>query len=218
MKNTMFFLTFLGSALCFAQTTINSFIGDWNQSDGKLLKISAMSNNESNTKARYNYGNHYFNSSFSTPDQYNYVVVYNATDNTITFSYINIYVDYLNLTTYNNYKYNVTNIGQNQMTLTNSVSGEVITFTKGILATSDLYKSAKDLILAENPVQDELILKFSGDVDQKQVKIYNIEGKLLKKIKYSAEKPTNISDLPKGIYILEIENKDQPVKIKMIKD
>ncbi|MCU7616654.1 T9SS type A sorting domain-containing protein [Chryseobacterium sp. PBS4-4] len=218
MKKTLFFFTILSTTLGYAQTTINSFLGDWNQSDGKLLKITALSNNEGNTKARYDYGTYYYNSNFPNPSQYNYVVVYNPANNTITFTYISQYVDYIQYTTYYQYSYNVTNISQSQMTLTNSINGEVLTYTKGILGTSDLSKSSKQVILAENPVKDELILKLGDGVDQIPVKIYNLEGKLLKKIMYSEKKPTDVSDLAKGIYILEIQNKNQSSTIKMIKD
>jgi len=77
------------------------------------------------------------------------------------------------------------------------------------LSTQEVVKTK--LIQFENPIKDEL--KISTKEEIKSMKLYNLEGKL---VKISLSKNVNVSDLKSGIYVLKIELKNDEIITKKI--
>lgn len=79
-----------------------------------------------------------------------------------------------------------------------------------ILAVND---NTKDGIkIYPNPVADKLSVLGIGK--NQQYSIYSADGKLVKKGKFAEGKAIEVHDLPKGVYLLKIENQN----LKFIKE
>ena len=73
-----------------------------------------------------------------------------------------------------------------------------------ILSTND---PAKDGVrIYPNPVSDRLSV--SGVYENQQYEIYSLDGKLIKTGKYSPSNTIEVSRLPKGVYLLRIQNQN----------
>jgi len=65
-----------------------------------------------------------------------------------------------------------------------------------------------------NPTQDLLYLNLNSSQEINEVKIYSIQGALIKTVsKVKEGKAINISDLSAGIYILKVDDKSQGIKL-----
>jgi len=87
----------------------------------------------------------------------------------------------------------------NEVTSSNSDS----LLCTSITSISKLMTSKIQFTLYPNPVDDVLNLSFDDDIDQ--VIIYNITGSVLKKIDGSAS-IISVTDLPRGIFIIEVHS------------
>lgn len=217
MKNLLLFATILVSGLFYAQTSINDFIGDWKFQDGLTLKITPLSNDEGGTKARYDHGTQFKNPDHPTPDQQNLVIIYNATNKTLTFKYLQVLIEYLNLYQYANIVYNVTTYNSSQMVLTAQSDGTVRSYQKTSLAVSDLNNTSKKVSIAQNPVRNDLILNLPQDISQVKVKIVNAEGRQVKDAVYNQGQKLDVSNLTSGVYFILIDDNNVKSNLKMIK-
>lgn len=69
-----------------------------------------------------------------------------------------------------------------------------------------------------NPVSDKLMIS-GADVEFKQYRIYNINGQVIKENKVdSKEFEIDVRELPKGVYILKLENSDTTITRKIVKN
>ena len=95
---------------------------------------------------------------------------------------------------------------ENQIIQRNST----VTKDTTILAVNDSTKDAVNIY--PNPVKDQLSV--SGISREQPYEIYSLEGKLLKTGKYQTGKNISVGSLPKGVYLLRIENQN----LKFIKE
>lgn len=86
-------------------------------------------------------------------------------------------------------------------------------FTLSALGNSELM--LKDLKIHPNPVKDYLFIETSEKI--KEIKIFDMTGSLVKEIQFP-ENSLNVSNLPKGIYIIEISIPKGKQKFKLIKN
>jgi hypothetical protein len=218
-KTLLLFIVILSNSFANAQTDINSFFGDWLRDDGTLLQITSLANNEGGTKARYNHGTtHMYNAQFPTPNQYNYVVTWDSSNSELNFSYINIFVDYLNLTTFNNYTYTVTSFTNQQMILLFE-NGTTVTYQRQTLGTPNFTSDLQNTKIFKNPVQNNLAFNLPQSLQQVKVQIFSIEGKEMVNTVYERNDTVDVSFLSPGMYFIELsENNGARKNIKMIKD
>ena len=95
---------------------------------------------------------------------------------------------------------------ENQIVQRNSI----VSKDTGILAVDSSVKS--NILVFPNPVKD--ILLVSGITSNTAFEIYSLDGKKVKSGIYSKEKNINVSQLPRGTYLLKIENQN----LKFIKE
>ncbi|MBN2612908.1 MAG: T9SS type A sorting domain-containing protein [Bacteroidales bacterium] len=79
----------------------------------------------------------------------------------------------------------------------------------------------KEVLIYPNPVKSEITIEIPelGDDEFGSLKIYNQEGKLaLQKNKVSRKTMLNLSELPHGIYYLNISLADKTIQWKIIKE
>lgn len=86
-------------------------------------------------------------------------------------------------------------------------------FTLSVLGNSELM--LRDLKIHPNPVKDYLFIETSEKI--KEIKIFDMTGSLVKKIQFP-ENSLNVSNLPKGNYIIEISIPKGNQKFKFIKN
>ena len=89
---------------------------------------------------------------------------------------------------------------QNQIIHKNST----VTKDTSILAVNDLEKSA--IKIYPNPVKNELSI--SGIAKDEPFEIYSLDGKLIKTGTISSGKTIDVNSLPKGVYLIKIENQN----------
>ncbi|MDY3351840.1 T9SS type A sorting domain-containing protein [Riemerella anatipestifer] len=95
--------------------------------------------------------------------------------------------------------------------------GSVVSFDnfslveKSTMSVSDV--NAKKIDLVKNTVVDTQLL-FGTDAD---IKIYNVNGQLVKSAKVNNSEALNLSSLPKGVYIVSGEVNGEKVSQKIIK-
>ncbi|MCK9618589.1 MAG: T9SS type A sorting domain-containing protein [Lentimicrobiaceae bacterium] len=63
-----------------------------------------------------------------------------------------------------------------------------------------------------NPAGDVLTIELIGIAGKQQVEIFNVQGILVKEIEITGTKLINISDLPKGIYLVHLKNNSLEVQ------
>ena len=82
----------------------------------------------------------------------------------------------------------------------------------------DDYEKDNPIIIYPNPVGNELFIRFmEPKITVKQVRIYDVNGRIIYKDQFKSK--LNVSDFPKGIYILHLEMKDEKeLHYKLIKD
>ena len=85
-----------------------------------------------------------------------------------------------------------------------------VVITQSQLSTNDVNKSKVAVY------QDEAngLVKISGLNDVKKVKLFDLSGKLISNVNHSE---MNISNLPKGIYIVNFYTNDEVISRKIIK-
>lgn len=81
-----------------------------------------------------------------------------------------------------------------------------------VLGTNDLINNQKDLSVYPNPVREILY----SDQKLETFELYSAGGSLIRSGKN--ESSINVQDLPKGVYMLKIKNKDKSVTKKIIKN
>lgn len=92
----------------------------------------------------------------------------------------------------------------------------VITFTTATLGTQETMQYDNRIQVYPNPVKDNFRINNPEKLKINSVEIIDTSGKLIKTLKGSEE--YNVSDLPKGNYILKIQNEGGHTKItKLIK-
>lgn len=92
----------------------------------------------------------------------------------------------------------------------------VITFTSTTLGTQETMQYDNRIQVYPNPVKDHFKINNPEKLKISSVEIIDASGKLLRTVKSSEE--YNVSDLPKGMYILKIKNEGGLTKItKLIK-
>lgn len=96
-------------------------------------------------------------------------------------------------------------------------SGEVedyaVYFSKAALGTDENTKRS-EIAVFPNPVSD--ILNISGITSDSDFEIYNAAGQKVSKGK-TKNKTVNVNHLLKGVYFIQIKEKETPVKLKFIK-
>ncbi|MEC5158153.1 M1 family aminopeptidase [Chryseobacterium sp. MP_3.2] len=95
---------------------------------------------------------------------------------------------------------------ENQIIQRNST----VTKDTSILAVDQAEKSA--IKIYPNPVKDQLSI--SGIAKEQAYEIHSMDGKLLEKGNYTSGKTINTGKIPKGVYLLKIENQN----LKFIKE
>ncbi|TXD70631.1 T9SS type A sorting domain-containing protein [Aequorivita lipolytica] len=110
--------------------------------------------------------------------------------------------------------YTITQDGQGKvLTLENGVFGHAV-FKSYSLSASNFQKN--EFLLYPNPVKNNLFLSSDENIGNLNIKIFNIEGKLLSTQNTTFEKQVSIdvSSLVNGIYFLNIEDESGNVEIK----
>jgi len=97
--------------------------------------------------------------------------------------------------------------------ITNSI-GEVATFYATNLSQEEFLKES--ISIYPNPTIEVLNIESSG-VAIENVKIYDINGRLVKEIKINDESQINVSQLQKGVYIIEMKTSMGVLRKKLIK-
>ncbi|PHR13648.1 MAG: hypothetical protein COA40_03530 [Aequorivita sp.] len=116
-----------------------------------------------------------------------------------------------NVPPYNNpFDYIIEADGNEQMlTVTNVNGDQAIYGTQPILSTHRFNENS--IVFYPNPVKNELILRTSQpNAESLKIKIYNMEGKLLKSEGFNFQKEVilDISNFSKGLYFLNIEDEN----------
>lgn len=103
--------------------------------------------------------------------------------------------------------------GRKVLTLTNQENDHAI-YGNEPLATPDVL--TPQFSIYPNPVKNELYLSAKNGNGKLDIKIFNIEGKLLKTENLNLEKPLSIdvSNLPSGIYFLNLSDENGNVELK----
>lgn len=102
-------------------------------------------------------------------------------------------------------------------TVSFTLDGQTVTypFTVGNMGVQDSNSDA--FTIYPNPAKTSLFIQSSKNVKLEQVRIYNVEGKLVKNFKHVTAE-IQLSNLPKGSYILEIESNGKNERHPFIKD
>jgi hypothetical protein len=72
------------------------------------------------------------------------------------------------------------------------------------MAMDDLINS-QNILIYPNPAHNQIFVK-TNSILSNSFEIFNMTGKLVKKGKFESNHPISISDLPKGLYIIKINN------------
>ncbi len=91
-------------------------------------------------------------------------------------------------------------IQNNELVITNNVGNKAY-YSNVPLSNKTFEKLDKEIILYPNPATSELLIKLPESEQLSSVKIFNIEGKEVRKVNSTL---LNISDLSAGMYYLEI--------------
>lgn len=92
----------------------------------------------------------------------------------------------------------------------------VVTFTSPTLGTKEIIQYDNRVQVYPNPVTDHFRINNPEKMKISTVEIMDLSGRLIKTL--NAAENYNVSDLPKGNYILKIKNESGPAKItKLIK-
>jgi hypothetical protein len=97
--------------------------------------------------------------------------------------------------------------------ITNTI-GEVATFYASNLSQEEFLKTA--ITIYPNPVSNVLYIKNAG-ITIENVKIYDLNGRLIKEEKLD-DNQIDVSQLPQGIYILDIETAIGVLRQKLVKE
>lgn len=114
----------------------------------------------------------------------------------------------------NPFGYTITTNGTiNLLEITNP-DGDIAYYSNEPLSISEF--NVKQISIYPNPVKEKLILKSASKAENLNLKILNIEGKLLitKNLEFEKEISIDVSQLSKGIYFLNIEDKEGNKTIK----
>ncbi|RZJ98891.1 MAG: T9SS type A sorting domain-containing protein [Flavobacterium sp.] len=135
----------------------------------------------------------------------------------MTFEYINFYVDYLNLTTFHSYEFNVTSFNETQMVLS-AEDGTTISYQRQTLSISNNDNIFDKATVSQNPVQNHLSLKLPQKTEQVKLKIFSTEGKEVIGTTYKKEEILDVSFLASGIYYISLTDAEGIItNLKMIK-
>jgi len=104
-------------------------------------------------------------------------------------------------------------IQNNELVITNN-AGDKAYYSNVPLSNKTFEKLDKEIILYPNPATSELLIKLPESEQLSSVRIFNIEGKEVRKVNSTL---LNISDLSVGMYYLEININDVKYKRKFIK-
>jgi hypothetical protein len=85
------------------------------------------------------------------------------------------------------------------------------------LGTERNTKSGTSMSVFPNPAQDMLYIKFSKQINNAEYAIYDLLGKTIVNGDVPVSGKMDISDMPKGIYILHVEDKKNTYHHKFIK-
>ena len=85
-------------------------------------------------------------------------------------------------------------------------------FTLGLAAQS----TAEDLRIFPNPVADQFEIGNSERVAS--IRVINMVGREVRKFEYASKQPYNISDLPQGMYLVQLRDEnDQVIHTQRVK-
>ncbi len=104
-------------------------------------------------------------------------------------------------------------IQNNELVITNS-AGNKAYYNNVPLSNKNFEKAEKELMVYPNPATTELSIKLPESEQLNSVKIFNTEGKEVRKVNSTL---LNISDLSAGMYFLEIDINGVTYKRKFIK-
>lgn len=79
---------------------------------------------------------------------------------------------------------------------------------------------ANEFKINQNPVENDLVINFSGSVEVSKAAIYDLKGHLIceKEIALAVTSIRfNVEDFSKGVYIVAIENSSQKISLKFVK-
>lgn len=145
------------------------------------------------------------NNLLSSSDLYEVIVIANFTTSTQAiaplFPFVGNWYNLMDETTLN-----VTNTNSSFTINLNPGEFRIFGNAKANLSTDNIEVNSEKISITPNPV----FSSFSLNINSEKVKIYDLTGKLVKEFsgKYSAIHQFNIKELPKGIYILDIEAKN----------
>ena len=95
-----------------------------------------------------------------------------------------------------------------------NLAGSIATFYANNLSQEEFLKDA--ITIYPNPVSNVLNIKNAG-IEIENVNIYDLNGRLIKRIQIDHNQ-IDVSQLPKGIYILEIETPVGILREKLVKN
>uniref|UniRef100_UPI004049CFFD T9SS type A sorting domain-containing protein n=1 Tax=Flavobacterium sp. TaxID=239 RepID=UPI004049CFFD len=114
----------------------------------------------------------------------------------------------------NPYTYIITVEGNvSTLTITNS-NGDVMVFNSVLASNANFDTSTVSLF--PNPVQNELF--FTSESVFENYQIFDLTGKLLQKGNLSEVQNIAVQSLPKGLYVLQLENRNIKNSVKFIKN
>lgn len=148
------------------------------------------------------------NNLLSTSDLYEVIVIANFTTSTQAiaplFPFVGNWYNLMDETTLN-----VTNTNSSFTINLNPGEFRIFGNAKANLSTDNIEVNSEKISVTPNPVSSF----FSLNINSEKVKIYDLSGKLVKEFsgKFSAIHQFNIKELPKGIYILDIEAKNRKI-------
>lgn len=117
-----------------------------------------------------------------------------------------------NGTYYSSYNYSIDNVDNKKvLALVNPQGDKAFYRSSGNMAVIEV--SSKIISLYPNPVKVNFTIDTNNKIEQ--VEIYSINGQLLKAVK---SKKINISDLPKGNYLVKIKTDREIITQKIIKE
>lgn len=155
------------------------------------------------------------NNLLSSSDLYEVIVIANFTTSTQAiaplFPFTGNWYNLMDETTLN-----VTNTNSSFTVNLNPGEFRIFGNAKANLSTDNIEVNSEKISVTPNPVSSS----FSLNIHSEKVKIYDLTGKLIKEFsgKFSAIHQFNIKELPKGIYILDIEAKNRKSSAKLIKN
>jgi len=155
------------------------------------------------------------NNLLSSSDLYEVIVIANFTTSTQAiaplFPFTGNWYNLMDETTLN-----VTNTNSSFTVNLNPGEFRIFGNAKANLSTDNIEVNSEKISVTPNPVSSS----FSLNINSEKVKIYDLTGKLIKEFsgKFSAIHQFNIKELPKGIYILDIEAKNRKSSAKLIKN